>query len=77
MPNTIEPKQVAEIQHRLGLKDTEIARALGITRQTWRNWRLGRTIPYFVGHGLKAISELYRLDPANENLPESIRQKSG
>ena len=76
MPNTIEPDQVIELQRRLGLRDTEIARALGVTRQTWRNWRKGRTIPYFVGHGLKAIGELYNLDPANENLPEGIRRKA-
>lgn len=77
MPNTITTEEIAAIQRRLGLRDTQIAAALGVTRQTWRNWRTGRTIPYFVGHALKAIDALHRLDPANDNLPAAMRRPGG
>lgn len=77
MPNTITPEEVAAIQRRLGLRDTQMAEALGITRQTWRNWRTGRTIPYFVGHALRAIDALHQIDPANDNLPAPMRRGNG
>lgn len=75
MPNNITPDDIISLQKRLGMNDTEIAKALNITRQTWRNWKTNRTIPYHVGHLIRALDALTTLDPANENLPEGIRQK--
>lgn len=67
------PAELAEIQNRLGLSDTRMAAALGVTRQTWRNWRIGRPCPQFVQNSLRWLMELRRLSPANENIPERMR----
>lgn len=75
MPNNVTPDEIIALQKQLGMNDTEIANALNVTRQTWRNWKTNRTIPYHVGHMIRAIGALINLDPANENLPEGIRQK--
>lgn len=61
------------LQAQLGLSDTKLARALGVTRQTVRNWRTGATIPPFVALSLRLMMTLRRLDPANDNLPPGIR----
>lgn len=66
-------EEITEIQLRLGLSDTKIAKALGVTRQTWANWRKGRPCPEFVKLSLKCIMELRRLEPANDNLPGPMR----
>lgn len=71
------PDEVVAIQRELGLSDGKIALALGITRQTWRNWRRGCKIPLFAQHALKWMMELRRLDPANDNLPSKIRAIGG
>ncbi len=62
-----------ELQRELGLTDTAMARALKITRQTWRNWRTGKSFPPFAAQSLVIMSELRRVDAANDNLPELIR----
>lgn len=67
------PPELVDIQTRLGLSDTRMAAALGVTRQTWRNWRMGRPCPLFVQNSLRWLMELRRLSPANENIPERMR----
>lgn len=69
----MDSKQIVEIQATLGLSDSKIARALGVTRQTWRNWRTGATIPVFAQQSLCWMMTLRRLDPANDNLPPGVR----
>lgn len=61
------------VQSALALSDTKLARALGVTRQTIRNWRTGGTIPPFVARSLRIMMALRRLDPANDNLPPGVR----
>lgn len=63
------------IQRRLELSDGRIAKALGVTRQTWRNWRCGRPCPRAMQHYLAVLLELRRLDPSNDNLPPPLRFK--
>lgn len=64
-----------ELQRELGLTDTAMARALKITRQTWRNWRTGRSFPPFAAQSLVILSELRRIDSDNDSLPELVRVK--
>ena len=64
---------IIAIQKELGLSDGKMAIALGVTRQTWRNWRTGRACPVFVQRALCWMMELRRLEPANDNLPQRIR----
>lgn len=66
---------VADLQKKLGLSDGKMAIALGVTRQTVRNWRCGRKCPLFATQALTWMMELRRLDPANDNLPPSVRVK--
>lgn len=65
--------ELLDLQRRLGLSDNKMADALGITRQTWRNWRIGKPCPEFAQRALRWMIELRRLEPANDNLPENIR----
>jgi hypothetical protein len=71
----IEPNKetIEAIQRRIGLSDGKMAASLGITRQTWRNWRTGRRCPEFALNALRWMMELRRLSPANDNLPERFR----
>ena len=69
------PEEIKEIQEKLGLSDGKMADAIGVTRQTWRNWRTGRACPSFVQNALGWMMELRRLEPANDNLPDRIRVK--
>lgn len=66
-------ESVLSMQKALGLSDGKMALALGVTRQTVRNWRRGSQCPVFAQNALRWMMELRRLDPANENLPELIR----
>lgn len=66
-------EEIQEIQQRLGLSDGKMALALGITRQTWRNWRTGQPCPPFAKQALRMMMELRRIDPANDNLPQRVR----
>lgn len=66
-------EQIALIQQELGLSDGKMAAALCVTRQTFRNWRTGSTIPAFVWNALNWMMELRRLSPDNDNLPDRIR----
>lgn len=66
-------EQINAIQKELGLSDNKMAQALGVTRQTWRNWRTGSTCPVFAQNALRWMMELRRLSPANDNLPPKIR----
>lgn len=66
-------QDIQAIQQALGLSDNKLARALGVTRQTWRNWRTGGTCPLFAQHALIWMMTLRRLDPANDNLPVGVR----
>lgn len=70
----LNTEQIVEIQKKLGLSDGRMAAALGVTRQTWRNWRRGCTCPPFAQNALRWMMELRRLSPANDNLPDRIRQ---
>lgn len=65
--------ELLAIQRALGLSDNKLARALGVTRQTWRNWRTGGTCPQFAQQALLWMMTLRRLDPANDNLPAGVR----
>ena len=67
------PEKIKEIQQALGLSDNKMAQSLGLTRQTWRNWRNGCTCPLFAQNALRWMLELRRLDPQNDNLPPRIR----
>lgn len=68
------PEDIIGIQRELGLSDGKMAKALGLTRQTWRNWRRGCKCPAFAQNSLMWMMELRRLQPANDNLPKGVRQ---
>jgi len=68
-------RSVADLQRDLGLSDGKLALALGVTRQTVRNWRCGRKCPHFAQQAMTWMMELRRLDPANDNLPQAVRVK--
>jgi DNA-binding transcriptional regulator YiaG len=65
--------EISDIQKSLGLSDGKMAAALGVTRQTWRNWRTGRPCPAFSQNAMRWMMELRRVSPANDNLPERMR----
>lgn len=67
------PEDIASIQNELGLSDGKMAQSLGVTRQTWRNWRRGCKCPLFAQNALRWMMELRRLEPANDNLPPKVR----
>lgn len=67
------PDDIIGIQQKLGLSDGKMAQALGVTRQTVRNWRRGCKCPPFACNALRWMMELRRLDPANDNLPARVR----
>ena len=67
------PEMICEIQAALGLSDNKMAQALGVTRQTFRNWRNGCTCPQLAQNAIRWMLELRRLDPKNDNLPERLR----
>lgn len=67
------PDDLVELQKRLGLSDNRMAQALGVTRQTWRNWRTGRAFPPLARNALRWLLELRRISPANDNIPERLR----
>ena len=67
------PEMICEIQRTLGLSDNKMAKALGVTRQTWRNWRTGCTCPVLAQNAMRWMLELRRLSPSNDNLPERVR----
>lgn len=50
-----------------------MAQALGVTRQTWRNWRLGCKCPLLAQNAMRWMLELRRISPANDNLPAKLR----
>lgn len=64
---------VITIQRELGLSDGKLASAIGVTRQTVRNWRSGGKCPDFAVNALRWMMELRRLEPANDNLPKGVR----
>lgn len=66
-------EEILGIQRALGLSDGKMAAALKVTRQTWRNWRVGRPCPPFVQLALRCMLALRSIDPANDNLPEAMR----
>lgn len=66
-------KFATDLQRRLGLSDSKMAEALKITRQTWRNWRTGKSFPPFAYQALIFMAELRRLDARNDNLPPAVR----
>jgi hypothetical protein len=67
------PEEIIAIQKELNLSDGKMAQALGVTRQTWRNWRRGCKCPLFAQNALRWMMELRRLDAANDNLPQRLR----
>ena len=69
----MSPETICEIQLALGLSDNKMAQALGVTRQTWRNWRRGCTCPLLAQNALRWMLELRRIASANDNLPERVR----
>lgn len=67
------PEDIALIQKELGLSDGKMAQSIGVTRQTWRNWRRGCKCPTFSQNALRWMMELRRISPANDNLPAKIK----
>ena len=67
------PEELLEMQSKLKLSDGKMAQALGVTRQTWRNWRRGCRCPLFAQNALRWMMELRRISPANDNLPAKIK----
>lgn len=65
--------EIIGMQKELGLSDGKMAKALGLTRQTWRNWRTGRACPIFAQQALRWMMELRRLHPDNDNLPPGVK----
>jgi DNA-binding transcriptional regulator YiaG len=66
-------EEIREIQGKLGLSDGKMAQAIGVTRQTWRNWRRGEKCPVFAQNALRWMMELRKVSPANDNLPNRVR----
>lgn len=66
-------QELTDLQHRLGLSDNRMAQALGVTRQTWRNWRTGRPCPPLAQNAIRWLLELRRIQPANDNIPDRLR----
>jgi len=64
---------IIAIQSRLGLSDNRMAACLGVTRQTWRNWRRGCSCPRVAQNAIRWMLEIRRIDPANDNLPQLVR----
>jgi hypothetical protein len=54
-----------------------MALCLGVTRQTWRNWRTGRNCPEFAQNSLRWLVELRKLSPSNDNIPKHMRFTTG
>lgn len=71
------PEKLIELQNLLGLSDGKMAKALGITRQTWRNWRRGCKCPVLAQNSIRWMMAVRKLDPENDNLPEQIRIHTG
>jgi DNA-binding transcriptional regulator YiaG len=71
----MQDREIIEVQQLLGLSDGKLALALGVTRQTVRNWRRGCKFPPFAQNAIAWMLELRRLDPANDNLPPGVRVK--
>jgi DNA-binding transcriptional regulator YiaG len=69
----VTPEELLEMQSKLKLSDGKMAQALGVTRQTWRNWRRGCRCPLFAQNALRWMMELRRISPANDNLPAKIK----
>lgn len=69
----MDSNEIARIQNVLGLSDSKMAASLGVTRQTWRNWRTGKVCPPFAMNALRWLMELRRVSPSNDNLPERMR----
>ena len=65
--------ELRALQEKLGLSDSKMAQALGVTRQTYRNWRTGRTIPILAQNAIRWLLELRRVAPANDNIPQRFR----
>jgi transcriptional regulator with XRE-family HTH domain len=69
----MDHESIIRLQKSLGLSDGKLALALGVTRQTVRNWRIGSACPAFAQNALRWMMELRRLDPSNDNLPDLVR----
>jgi DNA-binding transcriptional regulator YiaG len=69
----MSPEDLINVQSRLQLSDAKMASALGVTRQTWRNWRRGLKCPANAQNSIRWMLELRRLDPTNDNIPRAIR----
>ena len=69
----MSPEELLEIQKQLGLSDGKMAKSIGVTRQTWRNWRRGCKCPLLAQNALRWMMELRRLSPANDNLPPKLK----
>ena len=58
---------LAAARKNAGLNQSQVAKKLGITRETLGNWELGKTkIPYY---RLLALSKLYKLEVTQLSLP--------
>lgn len=69
----MEVEDFKKLQTESSLSDRKIAEALGVTRQTWRNWRSGRVCPVFVQNAMRWLLAIRQLDPNNDNIPSALR----
>lgn len=67
------PDDLKNAQAMLGLSDNKLAAAIGVTRQSVRNWRNGGSFPVFAQNALRWMMALRAADPANDNLPETVK----
>lgn len=67
--------KIVLLQTSLGLSDGKLAKELGVTRQTVRNWRRGCKVPPFAENSLRWLMALRVADPANDNLPPAFRAR--
>ncbi len=68
-------EEIISVQQSLSLSDRKIATALGVTRQTFRNWRTGSNCPELAQNAIRWMLEIKRLDQNNDNLPPIMRAK--
>lgn len=66
-------QRITDLQRSLGLSDSKMAAALGVTRQTLHNWRTGNGCPQFTRNAVAWMIELLRVDPDSDSLPEPFR----
>ena len=68
-------RDFVSIYNNLGISDGKLADAIGVTRQTVRNWRKSNSCPTFALNAMLWLSELRVADPINDNIPLVLRAR--